>query len=224
MLLCFAFCVGNVYAIDNDGDSYHSLDSGGDDCDDDDPDRYPGAAEICDAAGTDEDCNPETFGFRDADNDGFGDDFCCNTDSEENEYCGNDCDDTRASTNRLALDVCDGLDNNCDGAIDDETSITQYVDWDLDGHGDPEEETPRVCPGEAGYSPLSNDCDDENPAIQPGALVCDPENVRGLMYCGSDGQWLAGGTCGTYEVCFVQQNGSGICLPEKGKTTPKPKT
>lgn len=37
----------------------------GDDCDDDDPDRYPGNFEICDDDDHDEDCDPTTFGTRD---------------------------------------------------------------------------------------------------------------------------------------------------------------
>lgn len=227
LLISLALASFNSFAVDCtdadfDNDGHDRIECGGDDCDDGDADRYPGNVELCDVTSHDEDCDYATIGIRDQDSDGFNSDICCNVDESQNEYCGDDCDDQRASTNRLALDVCDGVDNNCDGATDDETSITQFEDLDLDGHGDPDTETPRVCPGSAGYSPLANDCNDANPAIQPGNLVCDPENVRGVLYCDSDGAWVSGTSCGAEEVCFTQQNGTGICLPEKGKTTPKP--
>lgn len=56
---------------DRDGDGYKSLTCGGDDCDDRDPNRYPGNTEICDANGIDEDCDPRTVGAVDNDGDGF---------------------------------------------------------------------------------------------------------------------------------------------------------
>ena len=43
---------------------------------------------------------------------------------------GGECDDTRPSTYPYAPEVCDSIDNNCNGAIDEGTSC---VDDDLDG-------------------------------------------------------------------------------------------
>lgn len=69
-------CVGTTR--DEDGDGSQSLETGGDDCDDQDPGRYPGAPEICDLHGKDEDCDFTTVGSRDADGDGHVDQACFN--------------------------------------------------------------------------------------------------------------------------------------------------
>ena len=54
-----------------------------------------------------------------------------------------DCDDTDSSINTSAAEICDGVDNDCDGDIDDEdssvdlsTGTTYYQDSDEDGFGD----------------------------------------------------------------------------------------
>ncbi len=99
---------------DADGDGFASATCGGLDCDDDDPDVHPDATEVCDFAGVDEDCDPETFGEIDEDGDGFVDAACCNGDD-----CAEDCDDARAMTNPLAPEICNDLDDDCDGRIDE---------------------------------------------------------------------------------------------------------
>ena len=77
-------------------DGHRSIRCGGDGCDDADADanRYPGRMEVCDALDHDEDCDPMTFGHRDADGDTHDDDACCNVDTTSVRRCGNDCDDT----------------------------------------------------------------------------------------------------------------------------------
>lgn len=64
--------------IDRDGDGSIAILSGGDDCDDEDPRRFPGNAEVCDADGHDEDCDYRTGGRRDVDGDGYTDAACFN--------------------------------------------------------------------------------------------------------------------------------------------------
>ncbi|MEM6990291.1 MAG: hypothetical protein AAF721_07335 [Myxococcota bacterium] len=56
---CVGPCDGNP---DQDGDQQDSLACGGTDCNDEDPDIYFGAEELCDGAGVDEDCTPRTNG------------------------------------------------------------------------------------------------------------------------------------------------------------------
>lgn len=52
-----------VSCVDNDGDGHLAASCGGDDCDDNDSNRYPGNVEILDAADHDEDCDVNTHGF-----------------------------------------------------------------------------------------------------------------------------------------------------------------
>ena len=54
------------------------------------------------------------------------------------EYGGTDCDDTDAQVNPLATEVCDGVDNDCNGLIDDDARdpLTWFLDGDGDGFGD----------------------------------------------------------------------------------------
>jgi hypothetical protein len=79
---------------DADGDGHHAAACGGDDCDDNDANRFPGNPEVCDNDGHDEDCDATTFGLADADGDQFYNAFCCNTESSGARHCGTDCDDT----------------------------------------------------------------------------------------------------------------------------------
>lgn len=65
---------------DADQDGHARIACGGDDCDDNDPNRFPGHAEVCDGNGHDEDCNLTTVGKRDVDGDGFIDAACWNAD------------------------------------------------------------------------------------------------------------------------------------------------
>ena len=82
---------------DNDGDGHRSLDCMGDDCDDNDPNRFPGRQEVCDVADHDEDCDPTTYGQRDADGDQFFDAQCCNVNGAGVRSCGPDCQDSNAA-------------------------------------------------------------------------------------------------------------------------------
>ena len=79
-----------------------------------------------------------------------------------------DCDDTNASVNPSASELCDGLDNDCNGEVDDGVKETFYQDADGDGYGNPEEQT-TACESPEGYVPFSSDCDDANASVFPGA-------------------------------------------------------
>lgn len=159
---------------DADGDGAISVACGGGDCDDDDPTRFPGATELCDAEGVDEDCDPLTFGFRDADMDGSNDARCCNGD-----LCGDDCDDMRPSVHGLAPEVCDTLDNDCDGAVDEGVLQRYYPDLDGDSFGDDMAEPVMGCMAPEDHVLENNgDCDDTDGSVNPGAFdICDAAAV-----------------------------------------------
>jgi hypothetical protein len=81
-----------------------------------------------------------------------------------------DCDDSRAEVNADAEEVCDGVDNNCDGVIDTDASdrSTWYTDTDTDGYGDALGAT-LACEAPAGSVADNTDCDPEQAEIHPGA-------------------------------------------------------
>ena len=95
------------------------------DCDDGDASVNPSAHEICN--GVDDDCNDQVDDgtssgtwFTDADGDGYGDaSVTACTQPADTVTVGGDCDDGDAAVNPDATELCDGIDNNCDGSLDD---------------------------------------------------------------------------------------------------------
>ena len=95
-----------------------------------------------------------------------------------------DCDDSDAAVNPDAAEVCDGVDNNCDGLVDDDdpavelsTGRTFYGDADHDGHGDADAPV-QACALPEGAAESDDDCDDADPAIRPSATeICDDADV-----------------------------------------------
>lgn len=77
-----------------------------------------------------------------------------------------DCNDSDPAINTKAVEICgDGVDNNCDGKIDDNTLLF-YADTDLDGFGSPTNAI-TACSMPGGYVANALDCDDANAAINP---------------------------------------------------------
>lgn len=118
---------------DNDNDGYvectYSVSTwvgsssvvGGDDCDDGDDTVYPSAPELCD--GQINDCNQSTLPSNEVDNDGDGYVACAYSAStwvgSPTVIGGNDCDDANAMKFPGNTEICDNIDNDCDGFIDE---------------------------------------------------------------------------------------------------------
>ncbi len=74
--------------------------------------------------------NPSTTFYRDADGDGYGDpNVTIQASSVPTGYVSNntDCDDTHATVYPGAPELCDGLDNNCNGQIDEGCAIKNVL-------------------------------------------------------------------------------------------------
>ncbi len=160
-------CTSGCLTPDADGDGVASLACGGDDCADDDPDRFPGNPEVCDADGHDEDCDPTTVGDVDVDGDGHISAACCN-----GTTCGDDCADRLADVFAGATETCDLRDQDCDGNVDEGVSVMLFEDLDGDLYGD--SRTLVACAGMARTSTTDIDCDNGVPTRHGAQLeACD---------------------------------------------------
>jgi hypothetical protein len=66
-------------------------------------------------------------------------------------------------------DLCDGVDDDGDGAIDEDAATsTWYADADGDGYGDPGVAV-KACAAPDGTVANADDCDDEDEGVHPGA-------------------------------------------------------
>lgn len=188
----------------------HLLGAG--DCDDTRSDRYPGA-----------------LWYDDEDDDGFGNpeapvDACGDT-TGATPVAG-DCDDADWLVHPDALEVCDGLDNDCDSLVDDDddsidpfTQVPLFVDEDGDGFGT-SESAGRGCPDAGLGAVVQGDCDDTDPAIHPHRLDhnddvdSDCDGVAEAMNLGSTPGGWRGDVGSGFGVVLRSRDLDGDGLPE----------
>jgi hypothetical protein len=157
-----------TWYLDTDGDGYgedatataaceaaSDWVAAGGDCDDSDPAFHPDAPEDDCTDPSDYNCDG-SVGYADADADGYP---ACQ-----------DCDDSDAGVNPAALERCNGVDDDCDGSVDEDAldASAWYADADSDGFGDAAV-TALACAQPAGFVADATDCDDASATVYPGA-------------------------------------------------------
>ncbi len=174
--------------VDDDGDGVSDAQG---DCDDANPRVLPGAPEPCN--GFDDNCDGQVdepaagndlHWAADADGDGYASDSAtsfaaCVSPGAGWVSAAGDCDDADAGVWPGAPEACDGTDNDCDGAADEEPTVappTWYPDEDEDGHGEAGGGVSQcLAPEGSGWARSATDCDDTDAAIHPDA----PERCNG---------------------------------------------
>ena len=115
--------------MDGDGHSTpNSCEGTQDDCDDSDPDNFPGNAEVCDGADNDCDQVADDGLTFDVDGDGHSTPGSC-------EGTQDDCDDNDPDNYPGNTEVCDNADNDCDqvpdnGACIDISNVPESTLWE----------------------------------------------------------------------------------------------
>ena len=165
-------CDGSTGYSDLDGDGWAACE----DCDDGDAAIRPDGSELCN--GVDDDCDGDidedsaadaATWYQDGDGDGYGDAastvVACD---EPSGYSADatDCDDTDAAVSPAGAERCNGVDDDCDGDVDEGVQDTFHADADGDGWGDAAVTT-TACDLPSGYADNDGDCDDSDAAVSP---------------------------------------------------------
>ena len=197
-----------TYYYDADQDGYGSVvskeacsapagyTSAGGDCDDARATVNPGMSEVCNDR--DDNCNTVVDEgvllafYKDADADGFGSGTSAEACTPPAGYVANenDCNDANKQINPNAQEVCDAVDNDCNGTVDlgAADAKTWYQDTDKDGYGG--STSTKACTAPAGYVSTSTDCDDASASVSPtGTEVCNgkDDNCDGAVDNGAIG-------------------------------------
>ncbi|MEZ4241700.1 MAG: putative metal-binding motif-containing protein [Myxococcota bacterium] len=113
----------------------------------------------------------EVFVYVDADGDGYGSDepvgYVC-TVGEGQSLNNVDCDDDAPDVHPDAAELCDQLDNDCNGQVDEAVlKVPWYEDADQDGFGAGKTRVTDCAPPGPTWIQLAGDCDDTNADVNP---------------------------------------------------------
>ncbi len=216
------------------------------DCNDTDPNVHPGAAEVCNDA--DDNCDGQADNglpfedfFADADGDGYGDPNSTPVHSCQATLAGHvanstDCNDQDATVHPGATEICNGIDDNCDGQVDNGLTFTGYYpDVDGDGYGSATAQVETACAPIPGKVTNDADCDDGNAQVHPGAPEvcngvddnCNAQLDEGLVfatyYPDTDGDgYGAAGSTGTSSCVAIAGEVTNDADCNDGNPTVKP--
>ena len=108
------------------------------------------------------------------DSDGQGD-ACDADDDGDGDPDATDCAPLNPAIGRNATEICNGIDDNCNGQIDEGVQTTYYADADGDGFGNAAVTT-QACTASDGYVTDNTDCNDEDASVhQPQPYYVDAD-------------------------------------------------
>jgi gliding motility-associated-like protein len=145
------------------------------DCNDINANMNPGVIEVCN--GIDDNCSGVadegllTNFYQDLDADTYGDPnnmIAACTQPAGFVLNNLDCNDVANWANPDGVEVCNGIDDNCNGAIDENVLLVYYADADGDSYGNPLDSL-LSCAQPDAYIDNNLDCNDAVPTAYPGA-------------------------------------------------------